>query len=117
MSWHPTYHTVVGSETLIGDDIDRVFPSAKSEERYGRSKYMTPSLAQDFRTWLVEPDYAQMAQQPLALTSKQRSLIVEPPPSGHRMKGPAGSGKSIVLAARASFLSARQKDVLVISFN
>jgi superfamily I DNA and RNA helicase len=66
---------------------------------------MTENLADDLRGWLVEPSFSSMQRTPLALDSNQRSLVETRTDIGYRrIKEPAGSGKSLVLAARAARL-------------
>jgi len=110
-----TYHTFVGGDALQADRLSEVFPWAAS----GRaSKWMSVETAEDLRYWLREPDHAVQQRDPLPMNSRQRELATTRTPSGYRrIRGPAGSGKSLALAARAAQLSAEGKDVLVISFN
>lgn len=79
---------------------------------------MTPDLTADLRLWLVEPDAPKTQRTPLELDETQRELANSRTKSGYRrITGPAGSGKSVVLAARAAKLIEEGKDVLVIAFN
>lgn len=108
------YHPIAGNDLLNKDGIKKVLPSSK----YSRSNYMTPELADDIRSWLREPDHAAEQRQPLPLDARQRELATTRTASGfRRVKGAAGSGKSLVLAARATHLADEGKSVLVVSFN
>lgn len=79
---------------------------------------MNESLAKDLRNWLVEPDFASTQRQPLELNEQQRYFVTTRTTSGYRrIKGPAGSGKSLVLAARAAKLIDEGKKVLVVGYN
>ncbi|MBC6475103.1 MAG: UvrD-helicase domain-containing protein [Hormoscilla sp. GM102CHS1] len=80
---------------------------------------MKPELAYDLRHWLVEPDFASMQRQPLPMNKKQEKLATtRTEKTGlRRIKGPAGSGKSLVVAARAAQLATEKKDILVVTFN
>ena len=52
------------------------------------------------------------------MDARQRSLADTRTESGYRrIKGPAGSGKSLVLAARAAKLAAEGKSVLIATYN
>lgn len=74
--------------------------------------------AKDLRHWLVEPDFSIEQRQHPTLSQRQLSLVNTRTKSGfRRLKGPAGSGKSLVLAARAAELAATGKSVLIIAFN
>lgn len=108
------YLPVSGRDELTNNDIGGVFPDAT----LSHSGIMRPALADDLRGWLVEPDFAREQRKPIKLDSKQRDLAETRTKSGYRrIKGPAGSGKSLVLAARAAHLLAEGKEVLVVSYN
>jgi hypothetical protein len=109
------YHPLTGSDTLTGDDLAQMFPWA-AEDR--ASRWMNRDIAEDLRSWLVEPDHAAQQRNPLPMNRRQRELATTRTETGYRrVRGPAGSGKSLALAARAAQLSAQGKDVLVVSFN
>ena len=75
-------------------------------------------LADDLRHWLYEPAYSVQQRTPLRLDARQEGIISNPPSRGYRrVRGPAGSGKSVLLAARAADLAAEGKEVLVVTFN
>ena len=116
MNVAPRYHPIAGVEELYGDDLLGVYPEA------GRlsSRHMDATRARDLRNWLSEPDFAKEQRRPLPLDSRQRRIVTTDPEtkSGYRrMRGPAGSGKSLVLAARAAQLALEGKQVLVVSYN
>ena len=108
------YQPVSGVEELSSGDIAAIFPeSARSS-----SRVMSEDRASDLRGWLVEPDFASTQRTPLVLDRNQRSLAETRTETGYRrIKGPAGSGKSLVLAARAARLANEGKSVLVATFN
>lgn len=108
------YWPVIGREGIGSRNIERFMPSLAR----GTTGAMTPTLAEDLRGWLVEPDLATEQRKPLELDNNQRSLATSRTQSGYRrIKGPAGSGKSLVLAARAADLIDNGQDVLVITYN
>ncbi len=108
------YHPFAGKEALEGNLLKVVFPEASRSS----SKFMNPQLANDLRHWLVEPDFASTQREPLQLNSEQRKLVTTRTATGYRrIKGPAGAGKSLVVAAKAAYLSANKKEVLVVTFN
>jgi hypothetical protein len=79
---------------------------------------MNEVLANDLRSWLIEPDFSALQREPITLDSEQRTFVTSRTKSGYRrIKGAAGSGKSLVLAARAAELLGQGKTVLVITFN
>lgn len=114
MEQFPRYNPVAGKLALASGDLNAVFPEGSRKS----SKYMTPELAADLRYWLVEPDFAATQRTPIELDSNQRALVTSRTKSGYRrIRGAAGSGKSLVLAARAAELLNQKKTVLVITFN
>lgn len=113
LDW-PQYNPISGAEAIAENRIDLVFP----ESRRSASKFMTDEQADDMRNWLVEPDYAAVQRRPIELDSVQRAYVTSRTQSGfRRIKGPAGSGKSLILAARAAQLLGEGKEVLVVTFN
>jgi hypothetical protein len=108
------YNPITGSREMASGDVRSIFP----ESIRGRSRLMRPELAADLRGWLEEPDFARMQREPLKLDAEQRKLITDWPASGYRrVKGPAGSGKSVMLAARAAIRADTEKTVLILTFN
>lgn len=109
-----TYLPVSGLDVLLAKDLETVFPDAVRQH----SSIMNPVICEDLRGWLVEPDFSKTQREPLPLDGKQRRLAESRTASGfRRIKGPAGSGKSLVLAARAARLASEGKSVIVITFN
>ena len=108
------YYPIAGLEAVSSGDIQTIFPESKRHS----SGVMTSEIAEDLRGWLKEPFFSQDQRTPLELDARQRELATTRTDKGYRrIKGPAGSGKSVVLAARASSLAAEGKHVLVVSFN
>ncbi|ACQ92294.1 conserved hypothetical protein [Tolumonas auensis DSM 9187] len=113
LDW-PQYNPISGAEAIAENRVDLVFP----ESRRAASKFMSNEQADDMRNWLIEPDYATVQRKPIELDSTQRSYVTSRTQSGYRrIKGPAGSGKSLILAARAAQLLGEGKEVLVVTFN
>ena len=108
------YQPITGREEIASGQIQRIFP----ESTRTHSRLMDNALAEDLRGWLVEPDFSATQRVPLELDRKQRALADARTESGYRrVKGPAGSGKSLVLAARAAKLINEGKQVLIVTFN
>jgi hypothetical protein len=106
--------------------LDEIQNGAKSLRSILYSAYLTTSGnfgvddAERLRHWLVEPEYSKEQRQPLfpMLDGRQRSLVESAPQKRFRkIRGSAGSGKSLVLAARAAFLNTHRKRILVVTFN
>ena len=114
MAKYPQYYPLSGSDDVQSANIARLFP----EWQRTSSKFMSEDTADDLRGWLKEPAFSREQREPLELNNHQRRLATTRTSSGYRrLKGPAGSGKSLVLAARSSELASEGKEVLVCSFN
>jgi hypothetical protein len=114
MSKFPSYYPLASEENLAREAMNAVFPEWKRTS----SKYMTPDLAEDLRGWLREPAFSREQRLPLEMDARQRELATTRTPTGYRrIKGPAGSGKSVVLAARAAELADEGKRVLLVTYN
>ncbi len=112
-----------GLERVVKEgNIGALFPEHKKwgveKESHTRSKYMSEDLADDLRGWLKEPAFSKDQREPIKLNDRQLTIAVEPTQSRYRkVRGPAGSGKSQALAARAAVIASEGKSVLVCSFN
>jgi hypothetical protein len=83
-----------------------------------KSKYMNYVIASALRVWLVEPDAVKEQRDVLKYNKKQQDFIFTRTKSGYRrIRGAAGSGKSIVVAGKAANLLQHSKKVLVVTFN
>lgn len=104
-------------EIALGDkSLRKVLPVAYLSENL-RFSY---GNALDLRHWLVEPEYSQEQRRPLLqeLDARQKAVVTSRTGSRFRkIRGAAGSGKSLVLAARAAALAKEGKSVLLITFN
>ena len=108
------YQPISGHQEVAEGNIRAMFP----ESVRSSSRLMSEDLAADLRGWLVEPDFATEQREPLLLDARQEELAKTRTASGYRrIRGPAGSGKSLILAARAARLALDGKSVLVASYN
>jgi hypothetical protein len=115
---YPRHYPVIGSD-LIGN-TDKPTLRQLLSSAYKRDNRMANRVAAELRHWLVEPTFSSEQRVPLSkrMTQRQRSLALnEEGARFRRIKGPAGSGKSLVLAGRAAELAKAGKNVLVITFN
>jgi hypothetical protein len=105
---------VVGSDALRRGRLAEVFPMM----RRAPARAMPQQVADDLRSWLREPRSSSDRRVPVVLDANQRRLVSGRTAGGYRrLRGPAGCGKSIVVAARAAALSNEGKSVLVVTFN
>ena len=108
------YGPICDRAACNSQDVRRLLPSANIHN----TDRMKPELAADFRSWLIEPDYSVSNRTPLKLDARQQSIVDSRTTSGaRRIRGPAGSGKSLVLAAKAAQLAYEGRTVLVATFN
>ena len=115
MREHPKYYPIAGRDDLRQSSLDQIFPEWKRTW----SKYMNPEVAEDLRGWLREPAFAKEGRiRPMPLSTRQRELVTTRTRTGYRrIRGAAGSGKSVVLACRASELAQQGSSVLVVCYN
>ena len=111
----------LGLECVTAGNIDALFPEHKKWGLQKRSKYMNEDLANDLRGWLKEPAFNKEQREPLSIdwgNRQQREIVRNQQQARYRrVKGPAGSGKSLALAARGAELANQGKRVLVCTFN
>ena len=112
MKKYSQYYPMTGAEEVSSNNIEEIFPEVTRTS----SKYMNDDIAKDLRGWLKEPFFSQ--EQRIGLDKVQHEFATTRTDTGYRrIKGPAGCGKSVVLAARASELAAEGEHVLVVSYN
>ena len=110
------HYPIVGEDDLRSGRLDKIFMEAVCPQL----GLMTYQVADYLRGWLREPDFVRQQRQPLPIPSDVQRRLVDNGPGVtglRRIKGPAGSGKSFVLAARAARLAYEDKRVLVVGFN
>lgn len=106
---------VITSEDLQETNIKKVIPFV-----YQLDARMNDEIYMDFKPWLIEPEVSSEQRRPLidSLDTKQKMLSETRPQGGRRrIRGPAGSGKSMVLCCRAARLASDNKDVLIVTYN
>ena len=107
-----------GSECVTVGNIDALFSEHKNWGSHKPSRYISLDTANDLQGWLKEPAFSKEQREPLKLNDDQREIATEPTQERYRkVRGPAGSGKSQALAARAAVLASEGKRVLVCTFN
>lgn len=116
METYPDQYPFSGLDTA--GNIDALFPEYKKWGRANRSRVMSEDTANDLRGWLKEPAFSKEQREPLELNSRQLTIATDPTQERYRkVRGPAGSGKSQALAARAAILASEGKRVFVCTFN
>ena len=118
MRRYPDQYPFSGSECIAEGNINVLFPEHKKWSRQKPSVIMSEDTANDLRGWLKEPAFSKKQREPLKLNDDQREIATDPTRERYRkVRGPAGSGKSQALAARAAVLASEGKQVLVCPFN
>lgn len=110
----PTENPISGLEELDNQDIVAIFPG------YDRAFDRTHNedAIKDLRNWLEEPEYAAEQRRMFNFDKSQMEIVLNKTRAQYRrVRGAAGSGKSLALAARAAQLQSENRKVLVITFN
>lgn len=107
-------------------DVFGNYPTVASGELSGLAQLLeeesgVPIDAGQYREllyWLDEPEFIGDQRLPLRL-SRQGQEVADNPRgvTNRRVRGPAGSGKSLALASRAIFLASQGKRVLIVTYN
>ncbi len=117
---YSSLYPIIGSDTLADSrswSVKKfVLPSVDRVD-----SRIDESCASDLRKWLLPPSLGD-GQAPLFsisnLSPNQKRIVTTRTNTGYRrVRGPAGSGKTLVLAGRAAQIASEGKNVLVITFN
>lgn len=113
---HPTAKYFIFSQDNFEKSFQENFPKGLTSP-FNNSN-MNPKIAEYLKYWLVEPDASKEQRTPLTLDKKQSEFAITRPKNGYRrLRGPAGSGKSLVVAKKAIHLLQQNKSVLICTFN
>lgn len=110
---------IVGSDQLdnFSDKIARIIENRKEEKiDFSNINNENFNWISKVRFWLNPPFHELESGEPITLTPKQKSIL-DTNNRHIRVKGVAGSGKTLVLAQKAANLAQSGKKVLVVSFN
>ncbi len=108
---NPEYPVIVGYDDLSEENLNYVVPAADY-----KTGYMDSEWADELEFWLNPPFHSKRGALKLELTNKQKNHS-KPKPGHRRIRGAAGSGKTLVIAYRAAKLASEGKKVLVLTFN
>jgi len=81
------------------------------------SSSMRQNWAEEIKFWLKPPFHSIEQGQSLQLTPEQKRHTKPSPNQHQRLRGVAGSGKTLIIAQRAANLASEGKKVLIITFN
>lgn len=105
------YLVAAGCDDLEESCLDVVVPGV----HFPRSRLMRREWAEELEFWL-DPPYHRDRRSGLELTREQK-IRAEPKPGHRRLRGSAGSGKTVVIAHRAAKLASEGYRVLVVTYN
>lgn len=113
---------IASSETRIavwgGEDVFRDPVKALTGYKSPRPMLISKTSLDRLRRHLAEPEAISDQRLPLSLSAAAQNIDRNPNGARiRRVRGAAGSGKSLGLAARAARLASEDKDVLVVTFN
>ena len=118
------YYPIVGLDNLNNPDVlfpkrELNFTSYRMEESASIISGSKPEdTAADIRAWLTESAFNPEQWAPLNLNDDQVEIAKTRTATGYRrVKGPAGSGRSVALTARAVELDRQGKRTLVCTYN
>lgn len=102
------YPLVTGENVAgIAQWLEQQLSHPLAEERY-----------RELLHWLDEPEFVGDQRLPLRLSRQGRDVAENPRGvASRRVRGPAGSGKSLALASRAVVLASQGKQVLIVTYN
>ncbi len=103
---------IIGYDSLLKDKLFAVVPDSFMHQ----SKYWQKDWNKELLFWLNPPFHSIDQGIAIPLTTDQKKFS-EPTPGHYRVRGVAGSGKTQVLAYRASKLASQGYRVLVLTFN
>lgn len=118
---HPQNVRFMGRDQVKAIAEARWSDTGSNTLKYQKSKFAEGGLLRkfvnDLESWLNPAAYMQERRVPISLTPEQATNARPTPGVHRRLRGAAGSGKSVVLATRAAELLAQKKRVLLLTFN
>lgn len=112
---NPKRCTVFGFDLLKGGlkNIGKVVPDFERQS----SLSMKKDWHEKIRFWLIPPFHSLEQGMKITLNPEQRNHATPKEQSHQRLRGVAGSGKTLVIAQRAASLASMGKRVLIVTFN
>ena len=104
---------VFGYDFMKPEKLEEIVPDCN----IGSSQLMEPDWVDDIRFWLTPPFHSLEQGQTLLLSTEQKRHASLAPQQHQRLRGVAGSGKTLVIAQRAAALAEQGKHVLVVTYN
>ena len=111
---HERTFRVVGRETLDESRVHDLLPVAFDPDL---QRPLEERTRQRIESLLTEQEASVQQRDPLVLDSDKKKLLRDELRSRYRIRGPAGSGKSVFIAAAAADAALSGRNVLVLVFN
>lgn len=109
---NPAYPVIIGYDDLDDSNLEVIVPYSHLQ----KSKFMQTEWADEIEWWLKPPFHSIEQAHDFELNSNQKRHAE--PQSGHfRLRGVAGSGKTLIIAYRAAKLASQGFKVLVVTYN
>jgi len=108
---NPQYESIIGCDDLKSSNLKNVVPGTN----FPNSRLIRKEWAHEIELW-VNPPFHKSKKSEIVLNKKQRDHS-EPKQGHRRLRGAAGSGKTLVIAYRAAKLASEGYNVLIITFN
>jgi len=104
---------VFGRDIITSENIDKIVPDVNRSQSY----FMDNEWANEIRFWLKPPYHAIEQGQKIILSKEQKRHITPSPNQHQRLRGVAGSGKTLVIAQRAANSASQGKKILILTYN
>jgi hypothetical protein len=107
------YCLLFGNDKLNKEYLNEICPDINVNKSYVMNNYW----ANEIRFWLKPPFHSIEQGQPIVLSDEQKRHILPSEKQHQRLRGAAGSGKTLVIAQRAANLASVGKKILVVTYN
>lgn len=104
---------VFGKDLIHKNNLKQIVPDVNRDKSYFMNKYW----ANEIRFWLKPPFHSIEQGMKIKLSTEQKRHINPSEKQHQRLRGVAGSGKTLVIAQRAANLASAGKKVLIITYN
>lgn len=104
---------VFGKDLLTLENLEKIVPDVNRSQSY----FMDIQWADEIRFWLKPPYHAIEQGQKIVLSTEQKRHSKSSPNKHQRLRGVAGSGKTLVIAQRAADSASQGKKILILTYN
>ena len=104
---------VFGRDLITVENLQDIVPDVNRSQSY----FMDTQWADEIRFWLKPPYHAIEQGQKIILSKEQKRHVTPSPKQHQRLRGVAGSGKTLVIAQRAANSASQGKKILILTYN